>query len=113
MGLPDLVVDSKLEAVVQRGCVRHTFRRRGESGKNWKVEVAETWTRERRLGSGSFETVWLEKCQEPASKDGPRVRAVKEICIEPGSGVDYNRELLAIAKFSHPKARRLPSILLN
>jgi hypothetical protein len=106
MSLPDLVIDSKLETVVQRDCVRHTFRRRGRAGQDWKVEVAETWTRKRRLGRGTYGTVWLEECQEPASNDGPRVRAVKEIGIASGSKVvDCSRELLAIAKFSAPKAR--------
>lgn len=39
--------------------------------------------------------------------DGIQYRAVKEIrkCPQSSSAIDYNRELEAIAKFSHPKVR--------
>jgi calcium/calmodulin-dependent protein kinase I len=112
MSIPDLIADSKLEAVVHSGWVRHTYRRRGTPGKHWIVDVTETWVRKSRLGAGGYGTVWLEECQEPASKDGPRLRAVKEIQIDPQEDVDYNRELLAIAKFSLPKVSlsRLPCL---
>ncbi|KAL2130292.1 hypothetical protein VTI74DRAFT_6664 [Chaetomium olivicolor] len=103
MSLPDLVIDSKLDTVVEGDCVRHTFRRRGKSGKDWKVDVVEKWTRKCCLGCGGFGTVWLEECQEPVSEGSPRLRAVKEILIGARSNVDYGRELLAITKFSHPK----------
>jgi hypothetical protein len=109
MSLPDLVIDSKLEAEVHRGWVRHTYRRRGKSGKDWKVDVSETWVRKTRLGAGSFGAVWLETCEDPVSKDGPRIRAVKEIRRDPRGNVDYSRELLAIAKFSLSKARGSPA----
>ncbi|AEO68182.1 uncharacterized protein THITE_2117605 [Thermothielavioides terrestris NRRL 8126] len=105
MDLPDLVIHSKLEAVVQGDFVRHSFPRRGRLGREWKVVVTETWKRKARLGSGGFGTVWLEECQEPASGSSPRCRAVKEIMVGSKSNLDYARELLAIAKFSHPKAR--------
>ena len=99
----DLVIDSELETVVQDDRVQHRFQERGTSGKERKVVVVETWIRKRRLGSGSFGTVWLEHCDAPATPGGPQVRAVKEIRIADESNVDYNRELLAIAKFSHAK----------
>ncbi|KAK4103124.1 kinase-like protein [Parathielavia hyrcaniae] len=102
MSIPDLIVDSKLEAVVHPDWVRHTYARRGQSGKDWKIDVSETWVRKSRLGSGGFGTVWLEECQQPALESSPHVRAVKEIRKDPRQKVDYSRELLVIAKFSLP-----------
>jgi hypothetical protein len=53
--------------------------------------------------------VWLEKCMK-GNKDHD-VRAVKEIAVSVGNRrVEYNRELEAIAKFSH---RRVCPILLR
>ena len=46
--------------------------------------------------------MWLEKCTKGGNGD-IKVRATKEIRREHSAGIDYNRELEAIAKFSQPK----------
>jgi hypothetical protein len=70
-----------------------------------KVRVEKRWQREKPLGFGTFGTVWLE-----VSREGEGVtaeRAVKE--LRKGFlrqvGVDYGRELLALAKLSKVQDR--------
>lgn len=102
--LPDLVADSKFETVVLGDSFCHKFRQRDTSGQI--IDVFETWTRKELLGHGAYGTVWLEECQKPALENGPHVRAVKVIPKGSRAFAGYDRELLAIAKFSHAKARR-------
>ncbi|KAJ5594729.1 uncharacterized protein N7459_000937 [Penicillium hispanicum] len=62
----------------------------------------DTWREERLLGSGSFGTVSLHKC---LTSEGPaQLQAVKSINKAiADEGIDYYKELEAIAKFSQTK----------
>ncbi|PQE08308.1 kinase-like domain-containing protein [Rutstroemia sp. NJR-2017a BVV2] len=62
-----------------------------------KVYKEERWKKEKVLGRGGFGVVTLEKCIQGDSKD--RLRAVKKI----RKADNYERELEAIALFSHEK----------
>ena len=99
--LPDLVQDSKLETKFIHGDIIetvHTYYERDPSQRRL-VSRSEHWQRQGRIGDGGFGTVWLEKCTK-GFRD-IQVRAIKR--IEVSGRVDYNRELEAIAKFSHWK----------
>ncbi|CAI7613637.1 unnamed protein product [Penicillium bialowiezense] len=100
--LPDIVRDFELEAqFVPDPSVQtiHTYRESDlESGRRL-VTRKEHWQRQRKIGSGSFGSVWLEKCTQGARS--VEFRAVKQLPIH--GSVDYRRELEAITRFSHPK----------
>uniref|UniRef100_A0A0B7JHE2 Autophagy-related protein 1 n=1 Tax=Bionectria ochroleuca TaxID=29856 RepID=A0A0B7JHE2_BIOOC len=102
----DLVRDSKLETIIASNgsVVRHISYISNPRMRQRRMKKEETWRRRKKLGSGSFGCVWLE---ERLDGDGTgRLRAVKEITKSregKGSRIDYNRELEAIAKFSHSK----------
>ncbi|CAI7615037.1 unnamed protein product [Penicillium pancosmium] len=106
--LPDLVRDSKLETrFVPDFNVEtvHTYHE-SERSRRRLVPVLEHWKRQDKIGGGGYSTVWLESCPK-VSRHGVQVRAVKQ--IETGgrfARIDFNRELEAIAKFSHPKYER-------
>ncbi|KAJ5974082.1 kinase-like domain-containing protein [Penicillium waksmanii] len=106
--LPDLVRDSKLETrFVPDFSVEtvHTYHE-SEPARRRLVSVLEHWKRQEKIGGGGYSTVWLESCPK-VSRQGVQVRAVKQ--IETGgrfARIDFNRELEAIAKFSHPKYER-------
>jgi hypothetical protein len=63
------------------------------------------WQRQRKIGGGGFGSVWLEKCTKGGKNRDIEVRAIKQIEIsqQNSARIDYNRELEAIAKFSHWK----------
>ncbi|KAI9772550.1 MAG: hypothetical protein M1840_000755 [Geoglossum simile] len=99
----DLVQDSKLETTFYERCTQHVYHVPGANPRQRKMRREERWERCRNLGAGTFGTVWLEKLIVDGGEG--RYRAVKEIKKEmqlPGA-IDYNRELEAIAKFSHQK----------
>lgn len=101
--LPDLVRDSKLETRFLPDFSVETVHTYHEPTQRRVVSVSEHWKRQRKIGGGGYSTVWLENCPK-ASRHGVQVRAVKQ--IETGgrfARIDFNRELEAIAKFSHPK----------
>jgi len=58
------------------------------------VKTEKRWTKERDLGFGGFGEVWLEKNQLGDT------RAVKDVKKKRSAGVDYYKELLAMAKLS-------------
>jgi hypothetical protein len=96
-----LVARSKIEAqfnrekqLTQQTC--HSSRQ-GYRG----VREEQHWQREEQLGCGSFGYVYLEKCTLGSSMG--QVRAVKE--IRKRKGIDYLRELEAVATFSCPQVR--------
>lgn len=65
------------------------------------VRVSETrWFRDKEIGCGSFGTVWLEVDQKEGG--AASTRAVKELrkSLMQKCGIDYRRELLALAKLS-------------
>ena len=100
--LPDLVRDSKLETHFLHGNIAetvHTYNEPDPTSQRRLVSRSEHWQRQTRIGGGGFGSVWLEKCTK-GHRD-IQVRAVKR--IEISARVDYNRELEAIAKFSHRK----------
>lgn len=77
-----------------------------------KVLQEEVWQRQRELGRGAFGAVYLERCVQ-GEKTG-NVRAVKK--IQKVTESNYDRELEAIALFSHRKVctwrwRRLTALL--
>ena len=103
--LPDLVQDSKLDAtfVPIRDLTIHTYRASDPASRRRLVSRSEHWKRQKKIGRGSYASVWLEKSIRGESR--VQVRAVKQIDLSrngPKHGF-YNRELEAIAKFSHPK----------
>ena len=108
MPVPDLVKLSKLETQFHSDpdytqhttyvCESHRDRRR--------VRKEERWKRKKRLGRGGFGTVWLEQCILGERKD--ELRAVKEV-PKHGPG-DFNKELEAVALFSHTKVILLLSV---
>ena len=97
--IPDLVHDSKLETRRLQNDTIHTFvevthgRRRVPRQEHWK------WKRD--IGEGGFGRVWLEACTQGNSKGS--LRAVKRVRKQFSASrtIDYNRELEAVAKFSH------------
>jgi hypothetical protein len=109
--VPDWVLDSKLETHFLPGSKHetvHTYYEQ-EPLSQRPIKKSEHWQRESKIGGGGFGEVWLEICTE-RKNNGPHVRATKQ--MEVGRQVDYARELEAIAKFSHPKAR-LPATQRN
>ncbi|CAH0056128.1 unnamed protein product [Clonostachys solani] len=104
--ISDLVRDSKLEtAFAPNGQVVHVSYATNPRMRRHRVRKEEIWERQSELGSGAFGRVWLEKCAK--GDDIGKLRAVKEITKlqrqSRSSEIDYNRELEAIAKFSHKK----------
>jgi len=103
MGMPpplDLVQDSRLETEFLDGSTVHTFIE--PYGRNRRTSRKEYWRLERHLGRGGFGHVQLEKCTAGESRD--MMRAVKIINKSDSTRrkpMDLNRELEAIAKFSH------------
>ena len=108
--IPDLIRDSKLETYFLPDCTVETVHRFQESDSasgQRLVTRLEHWRRQRRAGNGGFGTVWLEECIKAGRPGGTQdgtVRAVKQIDMDTRFGsIDYNRELEAIAKFSHSR----------
>jgi hypothetical protein len=58
------------------------------------VRTEKRWTKESELGYGTFGEVWLEKSQKGEA------RAVKGVKKRKNTGIDYYKELLAMAKLS-------------
>ncbi|KAI9662222.1 MAG: hypothetical protein M1821_008388 [Bathelium mastoideum] len=99
--IPDLVSDSKLETFLRPDGKFHTYSEvtHGRQRISWQ----ERWNREKVLGEGGFGRVWLEACTQGKSQGS--LRAVKTMPKKRNASyaIDYNRELEAIAKFSHRK----------
>lgn len=99
--IPDLVRVSKLNTQFHSDpeYTQHIKYTSSSTTNQRKIRKEEKWKRERGIGRGSFGIVWLERCIQ--GDDNGKVRAVKEVKkLESG---DYNRELEAIALFSHAK----------
>jgi hypothetical protein len=111
--LPDLVRDSQLDVELRDGCTVHVYLESSFDSRQRAVQREETWKQERHIGGGAFGSVWLETCTSGRQKGA--VRAVKKVTLLQNSTRDavYVRELEAIAKFSHPKVRRVSSVLRN
>jgi hypothetical protein len=101
----DLVRDSKLETQFSQKYTQHVYYVSGVTPHQRKVRKEERWVRGDNLGTGAFGTVWLEKLVTENGEE--KYRAVKEIRkrVHWSKTIDYNRELEAIAKFSHQRVR--------
>lgn len=101
--LPDLVRDSKLDTRFHPKYVCHRYLESGLTPQERTIAREEYWKRVKHIGGGSFGSVWLEKCIKGVRDHD--LRAVKEILRSShlNKEIDYNRELEAMAKFSHPK----------
>lgn len=116
MGRIDLVDDSCLEthfefdstsiqAIPQK--TTHTYYGSDDSNMRRMAKSEEIWVFEEVVGQGSYGVVYRESCTK-----GRRIshyRAVKR--ISKSGVVYYERELEAIAKFSHPKVSEVILLL--
>ncbi|ERF69764.1 hypothetical protein EPUS_07590 [Endocarpon pusillum Z07020] len=104
--IPDLVRDSQLDTRFHPKYTTHVYYESGPTPRKRVLVREEYWKREKYIGGGSFGSVWLEKCVKGQRE--VEVRAVKEIPKpqQPSRPVNYNRELEAMAKFSHWKYER-------
>lgn len=99
MSAEDLLDHFKLDAEVHDQYTLHfVYKPNRVLGRREKVQTK--WERGGELGEGAFGQVWQESCRETG---GSLVsRAVKN--IRKGRmksyGIDYKKELLALAKFS-------------
>lgn len=104
--IPDLVRDSKLEThFLPDSSIEtvHTYHEPDYKSRRRLVSRSEHWRRYGKIGGGSFGSVWLEKCIN-GERRGNGLRAIKQMEVRRQSTrLDYNRELEAIAKFSHWK----------
>lgn len=109
--ISDLIRDSRLETRFLPDCrveTVHTFRESDPTSGQRLVIRAEHWQRQKRIAKGGFGSVWLETRikggRSGATAHDGAVRAVKQIDLDTRFGpIDYNRELEAIAKFSHSR----------
>jgi serine/threonine protein kinase len=103
----DLVRDSELDTHINHEYTVHVYSEPDPDSRRRAVLREEYWRRQSLIGGGSYRRVWLEKCEKGQRKI--EVRAVKEI-VTGKTGhckpTNYNRELEAIAKFSHWKYER-------
>ena len=101
--VPDLVRDSQLVTEVHAKYFVHRYDELDLENGARNIIRKEYWRRQKLIGTGAYGQVWLEKCIKGGS--GREFRAVKEI-TKPSSmrkQDQYNRELEAIAKFSHKR----------
>jgi hypothetical protein len=90
----DLVDSFKLKTEFRQDCTIEITRiNQSEQGRR-AAKFEKKWTKHDDLGSGVFGDVWLEKDQLGGT------RAVKEIKKKRNTGVDYHKELLAMANLS-------------
>lgn len=100
-GLPDIVVDTELQTVIQTDRTVHTsFATNNANPRSRPRKVEEVWQRGRMLGKSNA-TVWLETCTAGRGMVG-RCRAVKEIRhdVPNFSSSMVARELEAIGRLS-------------
>ncbi|KAJ5109650.1 hypothetical protein N7532_002295 [Penicillium argentinense] len=104
-GASDLVLGTKLRVEFDSDVThRITFR---QSSTVRREERKDAWKKEKKLGSGSYGSVWLHRCM--ASDCAAKVEAVKMMRKQHLSAqrIDFYKELEAIAKFSLPEYRGL------
>jgi hypothetical protein len=102
--IPDLVRDSKLETTFDDNQSVTIHKHHDTDSERRRILRKEYWRLERPLGHGSYGQVRLERCLAGSSVGS--LRAVKKVLKHAGpNSVDYNRELEAVAKFSHARVR--------
>jgi hypothetical protein len=92
--ISDLVDHFKLEAEFRHDCTVEITRSLSRSRGRKMVKVERKWVKKNDLGRGTFGDVWLEKNQLGG------IRAVKGVKKNLNNGIDYHKELLAMAKLS-------------
>ncbi|KAH8896382.1 kinase-like protein [Thozetella sp. PMI_491] len=98
----DLVLDSRLDTELGVDHTVHNTIEYDRSSSRKPVTITESWKKVRELGRGGYGKVWLEVCWAGRQEGG--FRAIKEISKDAApSSIHYDRELEAIAKFSHRK----------
>ena len=103
--LPDLVRDTQLPTEFRDGLVIHSYHVSDTTQyRRSRIEQVR-WQRGRTIGAGGQGSVHVERRSGRARWDQPKVRAVKS--IRGGTHLQYLHELEAIAKFSHPRVRRM------
>lgn len=96
------LIDSfRLEAQCAHDHVVHTTTRR-DRASNHKIRVDQRWDNVEQIGHGAMGQVVLQTL-------GEKKRAVKKIYKQQVEyyGIDYKRELDALATFSSPLVRKL------
>ena len=96
----DLVENSRLTTEFRNKYIVHSYLEPDLDGRKKHVTREEYWEREKRIGRGSFGSVWLESCVK--GRRSIRRRAVKQILLSSGVST-YLRELETIATFSKPE----------
>lgn len=99
--LPELVRDSELEAsfLPNPHIPVATIHTKSSGRRTIRQDI---WIREKKLGHGGYGIVWLER-NNGSSQGDSELRAVKELKVQGSRGMDYVRELEALAKFSQEK----------
>jgi hypothetical protein len=110
----DLVDHFLLEATVLPDHIRYISHKSDITTGRRKIRIEERWRWTKKIGQGSFGTVWLEERIDGetsgTTKEQRAVKAVYKSSCSLGN-IDYRRELLTMAKFS--RVRFTSTILLN
>ena len=96
--LPSIVDGSRLNTVFYKGHTVHKYIPRPKDKPR-----KEYWATEKRLGGGSYGTVYLQRCVK--GHLDIEVRAVKVIPAGKDCRIDWVRELETIMEFSHQTVR--------
>jgi hypothetical protein len=103
MPASDLLKDSRLKTTIDNGITRHIIESAGPSARQRRIRKEQHWERTARVGEGAYGTVWLEKLVAGDFRVSERAVKVIKKHARNSLVIDYNRELEAIIKFSHPK----------
>ncbi|KAJ5850197.1 hypothetical protein N7455_010053 [Penicillium solitum] len=97
--IPDIVRDFELETRFLPGCsdTIHTYHESDLASGRRLVVRAEHWQREREIGSGTYGSIWLERCIE-GGRSGVEVRAVKQLPTA-YSDIDYHQPEAKVIAF--------------
>ncbi|KAA6413156.1 MAG: Calcium calmodulin-dependent kinase type 1B [Lasallia pustulata] len=96
----DLLAHFKLEAEIFPTHTSHISYRNDQARARRKEKVENRWYKDKVLGHGSFGEVCLEVCRQGDNIGDTRaVKKIEKVKMRSWE-VDYERELLALAKFS-------------
>ncbi|KAA6413402.1 MAG: CAMK kinase [Lasallia pustulata] len=96
----DLLAHFKLEAEISPTHTSHISYRNDHARGRRKEKVEKRWYKDKVLGHGSFGEVCLEVCRQGDNiVDTRAVKRIEKVKMRSWE-VDYERELLALAKFS-------------